>query len=298
MHSAPPSNSPDSLAGSAGATAAFPLEPQALPWHAVQSIGRIRLPWAQALRIRLARMRRWEFWPSWVYYGPIVLWIVWLGIKHRSFTVFTACDPALDAGGLVGESKHQALQLLQANAPDLAATYIYVPADPAGTHGRTAAVLAFAQQHGFPVVLKPDVGLRGRGVYVARSAQQVSDYLSRFGGDLIVQRHIAGEEFGVFVARMPGQQQVRVLCGLPLGDPSLHTPAVMLNLLGDIWRGTNNETAPDWQAVLKHPGAHLHLYGKRQARAGRKMGHVTVCDVDQDAALAVVMEIKRNLAGK
>ena len=84
------------------------------------------------------------------------------------------------------------LQLLQANAPDLAATYIYVPADPAGTHGRTAAALAFAQQHGFPVVLKPDVGLRGRGVYVARSEQQVSDYLSRFGGDLIVQRHIAG----------------------------------------------------------------------------------------------------------
>ncbi len=94
------------------------------------------------------------------------------------------------------------------------------------------------------------------------------------------------------------EQQVRVLCGLPLGDPSLHTPAVMLNLLGDIWRGTNNETAPDWQAVLKHPGAHLHLYGKRQARVGRKMGHVTVCDVDQNAALAVVMEIKRDLAGK
>ena len=212
MQPALPSNSPDSLlGGSAGATSAFPLEPQALPWHAVQSIGRIRLPWAQALRIRLARMRRWEFWPSWVYYGPIVLWIVWLGIKHRSFTVFTACDPALDAGGLVGESKHQALQLLQANAPDLAATYIYVPADPAGVKQRTAKALVFAQQHGFPVVLKPDVGLRGRGVYVARSEQQVCDYISRFGGDLIVQRHIAGEEFGVFVARMPGQQQVQVL---------------------------------------------------------------------------------------
>src|SRR4029077_17358212 len=52
------------------------------------------------------------------------------------------------------------------------------------------------------------------------------------------------------------EQQVRVLCGLPLGDASLHTPAVMVNLLGDIWRGGE----PDWAAVLRHPGAHLHLY--------------------------------------
>ncbi|MBC7622747.1 MAG: 5-(carboxyamino)imidazole ribonucleotide synthase, partial [Aeromicrobium sp.] len=71
------------------------------------------------------------------------------------------------------------------------------------------------------------------------------------------------------------EQQVRVLCGLPMGDPSLHTPAVMLNLMGDLWRGENKETAPNWHAALKHAGAHLHLYGKRQARAGRKMGHVT-----------------------
>ena len=91
------------------------------------------------------------------------------------------------------------------------------------------------------------------------------------------------------------EQQVRVLCGLPMGDPSQHTPAVMLNLLGDVWRGAEHTVPPDWQAVLKHPGAHLHLYGKREARAGRKMGHVTVCDVDQATALAVVMEIKRDL---
>ena len=94
------------------------------------------------------------------------------------------------------------------------------------------------------------------------------------------------------------EQQVRVLCGLPMGDPSLHTPAVMLNLMGDLWRGENKETAPDWHAALKHAGAHLHLYGKRQARAGRKMGHVTICDVDQATALAVALEIKRDLGKK
>lgn len=92
------------------------------------------------------------------------------------------------------------------------------------------------------------------------------------------------------------EQQVRVLCGLPLGDASQHSPCVMLNLLGDVWRGANHETAPDWSALLKHPGAHLHLYGKREARKGRKMGHVTVCDASVDAALAAVQDMKAALA--
>ena len=87
------------------------------------------------------------------------------------------------------------------------------------------------------------------------------------------------------------EQQVRVLCGLPLGDPSQHTPAVMVNLLGDIWaRGE-----PRWEAVLKHAGAHLHLYGKRDARPGRKMGHVTVCEAAPARALEVALDIRRAL---
>ena len=93
------------------------------------------------------------------------------------------------------------------------------------------------------------------------------------------------------------EQQVRVLCGLPLGDASQHSPAVMLNLLGDIWRGENYKTAPDWSVVLNHPGAHLHLYGKREARAGRKMGHVTVCDASVEAALVAVLKMKAALVG-
>jgi 5-(carboxyamino)imidazole ribonucleotide synthase len=87
------------------------------------------------------------------------------------------------------------------------------------------------------------------------------------------------------------EQQVRVLCGLPLGDPSLHTPAVMVNLLGDIW----SHGEPRWAAVLDHPGAHLHLYGKREPRPGRKMGHVTVCENDPRRALDVAMAIRRDL---
>jgi 5-(carboxyamino)imidazole ribonucleotide synthase len=91
------------------------------------------------------------------------------------------------------------------------------------------------------------------------------------------------------------EQQVRVLCDLPLGDPTPHSPAVMLNLLGDLWWGKDHEIAPDWSVVLSHPGAHLHLYGKRAARPGRKMGHVTVCDDTVEAALAAAMTMKSTL---
>ena len=71
--------------------------------------------------------------------------------------------------------------------------------------------------------------------------------------------------------------QVRTLAGLPLVQPRQHSPAFMLNLLGDLWftRGASQAT-PDWAAVLALPGVHLHLYGKHSARPGRKMGHVTV----------------------
>jgi len=71
--------------------------------------------------------------------------------------------------------------------------------------------------------------------------------------------------------------QVRCMAGLPLTMPRLHSPCVMLNLLGDLWwRDGREPQAPDWSALLALPGVHLHLYGKTEARHGRKMGHVTI----------------------
>jgi 5-(carboxyamino)imidazole ribonucleotide synthase len=87
------------------------------------------------------------------------------------------------------------------------------------------------------------------------------------------------------------EQQVRALCALPLGDARLVNPAVMVNLLGDIWaRG-----APDWSKVLRHSNVKLHLYGKREARPGRKMGHYTVIADSTDEALALALRIARTL---
>jgi 5-(carboxyamino)imidazole ribonucleotide synthase len=70
--------------------------------------------------------------------------------------------------------------------------------------------------------------------------------------------------------------QVRTLAGLPLVAPRQHSPAIMLNLLGDLWFAGGQERTPDWAGVLALPGTHLHLYGKESARVGRKMGHLTV----------------------
>jgi len=89
------------------------------------------------------------------------------------------------------------------------------------------------------------------------------------------------------------EQQLRVLCGLPIGSTRLHSPAVMLNLLGDVW--VDNDGKPDWPAVLGLPGAALHLYGKHEARRGRKMGHVTFTAVTLDEALNHQAEARKIL---
>jgi 5-(carboxyamino)imidazole ribonucleotide synthase len=86
------------------------------------------------------------------------------------------------------------------------------------------------------------------------------------------------------------EQQVRAICGLPLGSTRLITPVVMLNLLGDLWPSPT--TPPDWAAIHTIPGTKLHLYGKSHAKQGRKMGHVTCTAPTLVQALANVTAIK------
>jgi 5-(carboxyamino)imidazole ribonucleotide synthase len=88
--------------------------------------------------------------------------------------------------------------------------------------------------------------------------------------------------------------QVHAMAGLPLPQPRQHSPAIMLNLLGDVWFDASGQPRePAWQAVLNLPGTHLHLYGKVQARPGRKMGHLTITGPD----VADVKTVARRAAG-
>jgi 5-(carboxyamino)imidazole ribonucleotide synthase len=84
------------------------------------------------------------------------------------------------------------------------------------------------------------------------------------------------------------EQQIRALCGLPLGDARLHSPAVMVNLLGDIWR----DGEPAWSVLFEQLDLKLHLYGKHEARPGRKMGHFTVIGTDAEQVLNGAMNAR------
>ncbi|MDH5600688.1 MAG: 5-(carboxyamino)imidazole ribonucleotide synthase, partial [Gammaproteobacteria bacterium] len=89
------------------------------------------------------------------------------------------------------------------------------------------------------------------------------------------------------------EQQVRAICGLPLGDTRLLSPVVMINMLGDIW---HNGKAPEWQKLLDHANVKLHLYGKHQARPGRKMGHFNVLSANITDALTLAENLKQQLS--
>ena len=91
------------------------------------------------------------------------------------------------------------------------------------------------------------------------------------------------------------EQQVRAVCGLGLGDPSMTAPAVaMVNLLGDLWA----DGEPEWSAALADPAASLHLYGKTTPRPGRKMGHITVTGATPQEAQQRAVAIRSGLVAR
>jgi len=97
------------------------------------------------------------------------------------------------------------------------------------------------------------------------------------------------------------EQQLRAVCHLPLGDTKLLRPAVMANLLGDLWgdpaiQPTAEPAEPDWAAALSDPSVTLHLYGKTDARSGRNMGHLTALADTPYEALAKVTAARARLA--
>lgn len=142
----------------------------------------------------LKRTVQWEFWPMWVAYLPLVSYLLFLAMKHRSLTLFTAANPGIPSGGLVGESKSQILGHLSQ-----VAEFTLVPA---GAHFRVSE---------FPVVLKPDVGERGSRVAIVRTQEEVGTYLRSARCDTIVQRYVPGCEFGVYYVRDPREAEGRVL---------------------------------------------------------------------------------------
>jgi len=155
------------------------------------------------------RIVRWEFWPPYVFYPPVFLYVVYLGIKHRGFTVFTAANPGIVAGGFVGESKFEIMKKISA-ASQWLPRFTLIPAGEA--EQRISATREFLAQNqmSYPVVLKPDMGQRGSGVAIIRSEQELRDYLTSARYDTILQEYVDGEELGVFYYRYPGEAHGKI----------------------------------------------------------------------------------------
>jgi hypothetical protein len=160
------------------------------------------------LAVRLARLQRWEFWSAWAFYPPIVAYIIWLGIRYRSPLAFTAANPGIEGGGLVGERKADCLLPLAERLPERVATLVLLPRATPLAERLSIARTFVAANGGYPAVLKPDVGQRGRGVAIIRDAEMLEEYLTDAPGDVLLQRYIDGAEFGVFAYRRPSDGAV------------------------------------------------------------------------------------------
>jgi len=159
---------------------------------------------------RWRRATRWEFWPAWVFYPPVVAYIAYLMLKHRSMTLFTAANPSILAGGVVGESKADILRGL-ADSGDAVARFVLVPgAATAADKQDLAKQFMDSRELRFPVVLKPNHGQRGSGVVIVRSAEMLHAALELSGVDTILQEYVTGEEFGVFYYRRPSEAHGRI----------------------------------------------------------------------------------------
>jgi hypothetical protein len=163
------------------------------------------------LRSSWLRLTRWEYWPPWLTYVPVVGYVAMLAVKHRSATVFTAANPAILAGGFIGESKIDILEGLGQSHSSVARSEFIDRR--LSIEARIAATLAFLERErlSLPIVLKPDQGQRGSGVVVARTREELIRSVARSRVDTILQEYVPGLEFGVFYYRHPLEARGHIL---------------------------------------------------------------------------------------
>lgn len=158
------------------------------------------------LATRIARCRRWEFWPAWLFYIPPGFRYLQLALRHGSLTLPSAANPGITSGGLVGESKFETLRELFRTSPEFTAESWILPAGPANSRRENLRRIPVFAELPIPFILKPDVGQRGNGVRVIRNAEDADEYLKQTTASLVVQRYIPGpREAGIFYYRIPGR---------------------------------------------------------------------------------------------
>jgi hypothetical protein len=177
---------------------------------------------APAPERRLRPLSYFEFWPGWLFYAPVIVHWILLGLRYLDFSLPTAANPMIATGGLCGESKTAILDLVGPSARDLIAPYATVTARADGLADVERAMAQMELQ--YPVVLKPDIACNGTGVRLAHSRDDVTRYLEAFpsGEHLVVQDFVdTPHEAGLFYIRRPDEPLGRIT------SVTLKTPPVV-----------------------------------------------------------------------
>lgn len=162
------------------------------------------MSWWQRMRNhpRVIRFLNWEYWSFNTVYGPIYLIFVLLGVRARSFFFFSASNPTIENGGFLNESKKKIYDIMP---PEYYPGTLFFPK---GTTGETVIKQVKAANINFPLIAKPDIGGRGRGVKKIDTAEELMAYASTATLDFLVQEFIPYElEAGIFYYRIPGAEK-------------------------------------------------------------------------------------------
>jgi membrane protein DedA with SNARE-associated domain len=167
-------------------------------------IGRARLV------ASISKLWRWEFWPAWLFYAPLVPWIAWLCVRHRcSPLVITAANPAIPHGGFVGESKYDILRAL--GASHIIPSELIRGGDVPDRLARLDRIID-ERDWTYPLILKPDAGQRGAGVKLIRNRDEAVACLGSNELPVLVQMfHLGPYEAGIFYYRYPDEPRGRIL---------------------------------------------------------------------------------------
>lgn len=162
---------------------------------------------------KLKRIRNWEFWSLKVFYFPVVIYVLFLAIRHRSLTIFTCANPAILASGFVGESKDEIYDNLRkpsANSDFLLPHILLKPEDSLSKN--ISQVWQFIDENNlsFPLILKPNAGERGKGVRIAKTYEELKKALEEINSDHILQEFYDGIEASIFYIRYPNEEKGRI----------------------------------------------------------------------------------------
>jgi len=159
---------------------------------------------------RWRRKVRWEFWPRWVFYPPVVLWVIWLGLRYRHPSLFTGVNPSMEGGGIAFESKREIYEQLAKGQGSIVRT---LALDPEQSIPEWLGFVRSFQKdlkQPYPLVCKPDQGERGEGVTIVQNEKELEAALKDLEGTPLVQEFIPGLEFGVFFEKKPSESQGRI----------------------------------------------------------------------------------------